>query len=144
MSNDWYVIVDMESFISTARKIVFNTFGSTEEDSEFDNALTNSFEEISKESEEELDKILSQEESTVIAKSLMKKQKNIKTNEYRYLVSDEAMISIIESLNERMVSNIINSLVNKGLVETAYDEESNDFVFWIKEDEQDITKPETD
>ena len=31
-----------------------------------------------------------------------------------------------------MTSNILNGLVNKGIVETAYDDETNDFVFWIK------------
>jgi len=41
-----------------------------------------------------------------------------------------------------MVSNIINSLVKKGLIETAFDSEKNDFIFWVKDNEQD--KPETD
>jgi hypothetical protein len=31
-----------------------------------------------------------------------------------------------------MISNLLNTLVNKGLVETAFDEKSNDFVFWVK------------
>jgi hypothetical protein len=41
-----------------------------------------------------------------------------------------------------MVSNIISGLVQKGLVETAFDEEANDFVFWVKKNEEE--KPETD
>ena len=40
-----------------------------------------------------------------------------------------------------MISNILSGLVNKGLVDTAYDSQSNDFVFWVKED--DTKKPET-
>jgi hypothetical protein len=32
-----------------------------------------------------------------------------------------------------MISNILNSLVNKGMIETAFDNKSNDFVFWIKD-----------
>jgi hypothetical protein len=42
-----------------------------------------------------------------------------------------------------MVSNILNSLVNKGLVETAYDAEANDFIFWVS-DENKKENPETD
>ena len=38
----------------------------------------------------------------------------------------------MEQLCERMVSNIIQSLVKKGLVETAFDNEKNDFIFWVK------------
>jgi hypothetical protein len=43
-----------------------------------------------------------------------------------------------------MVSNIISGLVQKGLVETAFDEEANDFVFWVKNDQEEKEKPETD
>jgi hypothetical protein len=38
-----------------------------------------------------------------------------------------------------MVSNILNSLVNKGVLDSAYDDEQNDFIFWVKEEKQ---KPE--
>ena len=37
-------------------------------------------------------------------------------------------------MNHRMTSNILNNLVNKGLVETGYDGNSNDFIFWIKDE----------
>ena len=32
-----------------------------------------------------------------------------------------------------MVSNMISNLVKKGLLESAFDEEKNDFVFWKKD-----------
>ena len=51
---------------------------------------------------------------------------------------------IVHKLNDRMVSNIISGLVQKGLVETAFDNEVNDFVFWVKNDENEKEKPETD
>ena len=35
-----------------------------------------------------------------------------------------------------MTANILNNLVSKGYVDTAFDEEENDFVFWVKEDSQ--------
>ena len=45
-----------------------------------------------------------------------------------------------------MVSNILNQLVNKGILESAYDEKSNDFIFWLKESigDEEKNKPETD
>jgi hypothetical protein len=43
-------------------------------------------------------------------------------------------MEMIESFNSRMISNMLNHLVNRGLLETAYDADSNDFVFWIKDE----------
>ena len=45
-------------------------------------------------------------------------------------------------MNSRMISNLLNGLVSKGLVESSYDSELNDFVFWIKDENKE--KPETD
>jgi hypothetical protein len=42
-----------------------------------------------------------------------------------------------------MVSNILAKLVGDGLLDSAFDSERNDFIFWIKEDDQ-KQKPETD
>jgi hypothetical protein len=42
-----------------------------------------------------------------------------------------------------MVSNLLANLSRQGLVESAYDESLNDFVFWAK-DENNKEKPETD
>jgi tetratricopeptide (TPR) repeat protein len=79
---------------------------------------------------EEFDKILSYQESLVIIKENIKKEKNKKTKKYRYLLNDIIFADIVHQLNERMTSNIVNRLVQKGLIETAFDDESNDFVFW--------------
>ena len=42
--------------------------------------------------------------------------------------------NVLRQLSERMISNIVRNLVKKGLVESAFDEDKNDFVFWIKKD----------
>ena len=62
------------------------------------------------------------------------------------MLNDKIFTDIVSRLNDRMVSNIIVGLVQKGLVETAFDDESNDFVFWVKENENNDTEeaPETD
>lgn len=121
-----FIVRDLDGFIDSARILVFNNFGkSNQESSEIDYQIDNS-------EKPELDKVLSFDESAVICKQILKKQINKKNKNVRYLVNDNIFLLIIQSLNDRMVSNILNSLVNKGLVESAYDSESNDFVFWIK------------
>ena len=84
---------------------------------------------------------MTQEESIVIIKPLFKKQKNKRTSKIRYLISDDIFLNMLQQLNDRMVSNTISSLVQKGLVESAYDDEIDDFVFWVDKDKE---KPETD
>jgi hypothetical protein len=32
-----------------------------------------------------------------------------------------------------MISNMLNNLVNKGVLDSGFDDESNDFIFWIKD-----------
>jgi hypothetical protein len=94
---------------------------------------------------EEFDKILSHKESFIIVQELVKKQKNKKTKQIRYTLNDEIFAEIVHNLNNRMVSNIINGLVQKGLIESAFDDEANDFVFWVKDkNDHEKEKPETD
>jgi hypothetical protein len=140
MNNDeWFIIKDLDGFINSSRALVFNNFGSNK-DSTDDLKL-----EINKEDQDELNNILSFDESRIILMSLIKKQKNKKTNDIRYVVNDELFMTIVESLNDRMVSNLLNKLVNKGVIETGFDSDSNDFVFWIKDNDKNKTeKPATD
>lgn len=143
MSNkDWYVVKDLETFVDKTRALVFNSFGKDENRSWEEIGL-----DVVMENERcEFDKILPHNESILIAKEILRKQTNKKTASIRYLVSDKIYTELINSLNERMIGNILNGLVNKGLVDVAFDEESNDFLFWCAE-EHDKTKkkkPETD
>lgn len=140
---DWFIIKDITDFTDKARAIVFNNFGKWSETESNEFIIDN----IEKTDEEELNQVLSHQESLVIVKQLLKKQKNSKTKKIRYILNDTIFADIVHNLNDRMVSNILNSLVQKGLVESAFDNESNDFVFWIKEkenEEHQDEKPETD
>jgi hypothetical protein len=138
--NTTFIVKDLKGFIDSSRALVFNNFG--KDPKEDIDILDVS---IDPKERHEIDDILSFDESETICKELLKKQKNKKTKDIRYLINDLIFLKIIESLNDRMVSNILNGLVNKGLVETAYDDESNDFVFWIKDDNNNQQKkPETD
>lgn len=138
---DWFIINNITDFTDKARAIVFNNFGKWSETESNEFIIDN----VEKTDEQELNQVLSHQESLVIVKQFIKKQKNSQTKKTRYVLNDTIFAEIVHSLNNRMVSNILNNLVQKGLVESAFDNESNDFVFWIKENEKDQDeKPETD
>jgi ABC-type xylose transport system substrate-binding protein len=99
-------------------------------------------EDLVEEERVEIEKILNQEETMCIFKEFSKSKK-LKNNNIEYRISEKNYFLFIEALNSRMVSNILNSMVNQGVIESAFDSESNDFVFWIKENDENET-PETD
>lgn len=141
INDDWFIIKDFEGFIESTRALVFNSFGNDKDKTDKDDFIMS----VSDKDKEELDKILSYDESFTIIIGFLKKEKHKTSNKIRYLVNDSSFMNIIYSLNDRMTSNILNGLVNKGLVETAYDSESNDFIFWVKDDNKNKKeKPETD
>jgi hypothetical protein len=135
-NNEWFIIKDIDELTNSARALVFNNFGKNdnsrtkEEADSIDDLLL----EVDPKDQKELDEILSYSESLIIVKQHIKKQINKKNDNIRYIMNNDMFATIIESLNDRMVSNLLNSLVNRGLVETAYDAEENDFVFWVKDD----------
>jgi DNA-binding HxlR family transcriptional regulator len=139
---DWFIISDLEEFTDKARSIVYNNFG------QWSDNLNNpvSIEDVVPDELEEFNKVLSHQESLLIVKQFVKKEKNKKTKKIRYILDDQIFEKIIHDLNNRMVSNILNSLVQKGLVESAFDEDANDFIFWTKDEHENKNKekPETD
>lgn len=141
MNENWYIVDDLDQFVLATRKLLFNNFGKSDdqETSAIDDMLN-----ISAEEQSEFDTILTQEESIIIAKNILKKQSNNKTQEVRYLVNDQMYLRMIENLNSRMISNTLNGLVNKGVLESGFDTEQNDFVFWIKDSDKNQETPETD
>lgn len=126
-NDDWFVIKDLDGFINSTRRLVFNSYGENTKNT--DDLIG----ELSSNDTAELDKILSYSESSSIIKSIARIQKNKRTKQTRLLINDLQFEKIVLALNDRMTSNILNSLVNRGIVETAYDEEKDDFVFWIKD-----------
>ena len=116
---EWYYVEDMEKFLDHIRKISYEKF--TEVNQMIKDDLDSKF-------NEELDEILSRQESDNIVIPLLKKHKD------SYKISNETVIKIIEKLNSRMISNSLNKLVKLGIVDSAFDSDLNDFVFWIKED----------
>lgn len=140
--NGWFVINDLDDFVDKARAIVYTNFGKWDQASEVDALI----DDVAENEKEEFDKILSHDECVAITKSIVKKQKNKKSKEIRFVLNEDLFADLIKSFNDRMVSNILQSLVKKGLVESSYDSEINDFVFWINDENKEIDKdkPETD
>lgn len=137
---NWFIVTNLDEFVNKARSIVFNNFGKWAE-----NPIDALLDDVIESEQEELNDILSLQESLVIVKTFLRKQHHKKTGEIRYIINEKIFADIVYSLNDRMVSNILTNLVQKGLVESAFDNESNDFVFWIKDDEKDENNnPETD
>lgn len=125
MKKEWYKIKNIDKFVESTRVMVYSSFGSKDLSKETININIDSL----KESElSEMNTCLSQNESMVIVKDFIKLSKNNK----EYMISDKNYYSFIEALNARLVSNIINKLSQDGILESAFDAESNDFVFWIK------------
>lgn len=143
MSQDWYYIHNVEEFVNSARKLVFYFFGNTDDSAIMKNLSFKDVPELSEEEQAELESSLSFNESLLIVKQLAKKQTHKKSKKERYCINDIILHSIIEDLNSRMVSNILNSLVNQGILDTGYDIDINDFVFWVKEDSNKNENPET-
>lgn len=135
MKYEEYIIDDLEEFTLSTRRLVFNGFGQGEVSDSED--LVDLMKEPATEDSKEMDDILSQHESLIVVKNLATKQKHKKKNIYRYIIDEKIFSQIIEALNTRMVSNILSSLTNKGLIESAYDEKIDDFVFWVSEETND-------
>lgn len=138
MSKQNYIIDNLDEFTDSARRLVYNGFGkgAVEDPDEFTELVTK----ISPDEEQELNKILTHDEALIIVKSMAKEQKHKYEDKSRYLVDEKIFSEIIEAMNARLVSNILTNLANKGMIESAYDSDINDFVFWVKDNEP----PETD
>lgn len=131
-NEEWFAVTDIEGLVTSARTLVYNNFGDWESKDEQD--IVDSMI-VKPDNTQEFDQLLTQEESIVIVQSLLKKQRHKTTKEIRYLISDTTFYDILQQLNDRLVSNTIASLVQKGLVESAYDSDIDDFVFWVSNNE---------
>lgn len=135
MKEQWYEITDLSEFVNSTRKMVFHFFGKLNIKGEDIDSKLKEIWQMGDEELEELDSTLSFDECMIIAKNHLKAETSITENNYR--VSDRIFMNIVEDINSRLVSNILANLASKGLIETAFDEETNDFCFWVcdKKDE---------
>jgi hypothetical protein len=129
--DDFMEVVNLDKLVEFSRQLIFYNFAIEDDDDETDDEFIAKVKNIKKEDKEELDRLLPFQESKLIFKSSIKKQVNRRTKKVRYVIKESDYDEVLVELNSRMVSNIIRSLVKKGLVETAFDDDKNDFVFWV-------------
>lgn len=129
--DDFMEVVNLDRLVEFSRQLIFYNFAIEDDDDETDDEFIAKVKNIKKEDKEELDRLLPFQESKLIFKSSLRKQVNRKTKKVRYVIKESDYDEVLVELNSRMVSNIIRSLVKKGLVEAAFDDDKNDFVFWV-------------
>lgn len=125
----WLEIYNVSQFADYLRKVVYLNFRDSTEDDDTD--ISKCFNQLTDEEKKELNNCLTLNESEVIVKENSRRMKHKKTKQTVYLMNNNILNKLLENLNQRLVSNIISSLVSKGLLESAYDEKEDDFVFWI-------------
>lgn len=140
---DWLEISDIDKFVDYIRGLVYINFSLSDAD-DTDENLTQDFlkadvlyESFTDEERKEIDDVLNKKECTTIVKDISRRIKHKTTKEIKYIINNRMLFQIIENVNQRLVSNVIKNLVAKGLLESAFDEELNDFVFWAKERDED-------
>lgn len=137
MKEKWFEVKDLSEFVNSTRKMVFHFFGKLNQE-DADSTLKEIWD-MSDEELDELNSTLTYDECLVITKDHLKVE--TKKMSERYYVSDSIFMTIVEEINSRLVSNILNRLAAKGLIETAFDDTINDFIFWCASDEN---KTDTD
>lgn len=117
----WYIIIDLKNFLKQTRIMSFEKF------KEANDLTKDAFSKLLATENDNLHDILSEKEAEMI---IMPFLKNDEPEEYK--ISEDTFIRILESLNSRIVSNILVKLASKNVIEMAFDNEVNDFIFWIK------------
>jgi hypothetical protein len=128
-----YVMDNLEKFVNEIRRIVFAGFGATDIT---DDVLSELMSEID---QEELDKTITYEECLNIAYEYISIKKTRK-GKRKIIITEQNFNKLIEDINSRLVSNILVQLVDRGDLETAWDEESNDFIFWVPDNDENKKK----
>lgn len=124
-----YEIVDEEEFIKSIREIMLEHFFKEVKKKKTNCKKNKQLIHLMKEHGGNLEKKLTIEETKSIASPILKqKQKDGKT-----FITHKDFREILEELNKRIISNILVELTKEGVIESAFDNEQNDFIFWVKD-----------
>lgn len=140
---EWFAITDLEAFVDSTRVLVYELFGNESKGKSKDEniAKTNTdYKKLTKIEQEEINECLTYQESLLISKDFLKERVNKRLKQKKYLISEKSYLSFLESLNARLVSNMLSKMVKQDLLDSAFDEESNDFIFWLKEEKDEKDK----
>jgi len=141
----WMEIVNIDKLVDFSRRVIYYNFDEANDDLDDDDFMKK-IEKIESKDSTEMDKVLPRDEVKAIFSDLVVKKRNKNTKKVALFIKEEDYEEVLAQLNQRMVSNIVKGLVSRGLVESAFDSEKNDFVFWVRTDYDDRKRenPETD
>lgn len=120
-----YEILNIDEFVDGSRTLIYSTFLQKKPDLE---KLNLKIDQLSEAEQKEIEECLTHRECLLMLEPYIKTKNGIQ------MISEKKYIDYLTDLNGRMVSNILKNLASKGYIETAFDDEINDFVFWTKED----------
>jgi len=145
MDEGWMEIVNIDKLVDFSRRVIFYNFDEDNDDLD-DEDFMKKIEKIESKDSAEMNKVLPRDEVKAIFLDLIVKKRNKNTKQVAMFIKEEDYEEVLAQLNQRMVSNIVKGLVSRGLVESAFDSEKNDFVFWVRTDYDDrkSENPETD
>lgn len=145
MDEGWMEIVNLDKLVDFSRRVIYYNFDEANDDLEDDDFMKK-VEKIESKDSTEMDKVLPRDEVKAIFSDLVVKKRNKNTKKVALFIKEADYSEVLSQLNQRMVSNIVKGLVSRGLVESAFDSEKNDFVFWVRTDYDDRKRenPETD
>lgn len=126
-----YDIIDIDKFVDTSRTLVYQNFGQDNTTS-----IDNLFTTLTDEELSEMNSYLTLSECKIMLSKFSKKQKHKHTKIIKYIITEQDFIDYIDALNNRLISNMLAKLASEGFLETAFDEETNDFVFWVKDNHE--------
>lgn len=126
-NNKEYIVKDIDGFIEKTRVFVYNLFGNNQ-DGDI-NTLSFEIEDMPAENLKEMNTCLTTKESTLILEdyaTYSKKNDKIK-------ITNDQYMQYVSALSLRLTGNIMRVMSDKGLIEVGFDSETDDFIFWKKE-----------
>ena len=133
MKKKWLEIANVKKLIDFSRRIVYHNFDD-ENEHLTDKDFLEKVDSI-KVDDAEMDSLLPYNECKNIIKPFLVRV--VTKNEIYFKIEEDHYDVFLNQLSRRMISNIVKDLVSKGMVESAFDNEKNDFVFWIKKHDED-------
>lgn len=128
-----YIISNLTKFLDASRVWLYVIFGGEEPSK----TMTKRYVDLNDEEKEEIDKVLSIKEVITISSGYIKHNLDNDT----WTITEKEYEDFLVELSGRMTSNLLASMVSSGILESAYDSEINDFVFWRNDtDEKDNNK----
>jgi hypothetical protein len=130
-----YQITNLAEFLDASRVWLYTIYGGLNPSE----SMEIRYIDLETDEQEEIDKVLNIKEVLNIA------QQYIKFDEHNglWIITENQYEELLIELNGRMTSNLLASMVSSGILESAYDSEINDFVFW-RTNEKDNNEQQAD